>query len=226
MNQRREGSASAYSAGESLILGGLYAITDQKLSKTGQLIEWVEAAILGGAKLIQYRDKGSDPGRRTGEARVLLALCQAHGVPLIINDDMFLAKAIGADGVHLGREDPSPSEARAFLGGGALIGVSCYNSLARAVVAEQAGADYVAFGSFFPSVTKPQAVQANLELLGRARGRLQVAVCAIGGITPENGASLVAAGADLLAVIHGVFGQGDPEAAARRYARLFEEEVL
>ena len=143
------------------------------------------------------------------------------GFVFLVNDDVELAKQTQADGVHLGREDVSLVQARTQLGPQAIIGVSCYNELARAVQAQNEGADYVAFGRFFPSRTKPQAVQADLELLREAKTKLHIPIVAIGGITPENGASLIAAGADALAVIEGVFGQADVRAAAARYARLF-----
>ena len=132
-----------------------------------------------------------------------------------------MAKQAQAAGVHLGREDASLAQARAQLGPQPIIGVSCYNDLARAVKAQAEGADYVAFGSFFPSRTKPQAVRAGLELLCEAKQKLHIPVVAIGGITPENGVHLLAAGADALAVIEGVFGQADVREAAERYARLF-----
>lgn len=181
----------------------------------------VAQALTGGARLIQYRDKGVDALRRRAEATALCALCRAHGVPLLINDDVALAATVGAAGVHLGRDDIPLIEARARLGTRALIGVSCYNSLDRAHQAIAAGADYVAFGRFFPSHSKPDALQADPVLLNQAHATLSVPVVAIGGITPDNGVELLAAGADILAVIDGVFAQPDIEAAARRYARLF-----
>ncbi|MFN2308957.1 MAG: thiamine phosphate synthase [Gammaproteobacteria bacterium] len=200
---------------------GLYAITDTALTPGAQLLPAVAAALRGGARVIQYRDKGLDLPRRAEQAAALVALCAGHGAQLIVNDDVELAAAVGAAGVHLGRDDADPRAARRRLGAAALIGVSCYNQLARAQAAAAAGADYVAFGRFFPSSTKPQAVAATPELLSAARRALDLPLVAIGGITPDNGARLIAAGADLLAVIHGVFGQADIEAAARRLARLF-----
>lgn len=194
---------------------------DAALLGRDRLATAVQQALDGGAVVIQYRDKSSDRARRLEEARALAALCQPHGARFIVNDDVELTKAVDADGVHLGRDDPAIEAARADLGAKALIGVSCYNELARALDAEKRGADYVAFGSFFPSPTKPHAVRATLDLLKEARARLRVPIVAIGGITPENGASLITAGADLLAVIDGVFGQSDIRAAAERYARLF-----
>ncbi|HEX5339317.1 MAG TPA: thiamine phosphate synthase [Gammaproteobacteria bacterium] len=202
-------------------LQGLYALTDASLLHGDSLLPGVEAAIRGGAKLVQYRDKSDDAARREREARALLALCHEHGIPLIINDDVALAARIGADGVHLGRDDPPLEQARVQLGPHALIGVSCYDSLQRATEAAHTGADYVAFGSFFASPSKPDAVLAPQALLEAARRQLSIPVCAIGGITPDNGAALVHAGADMLAVISGVFATTDIEQAARRYAQLF-----
>lgn len=203
------------------MLRGLYAIT----AETSSVVD-VGLAIAGGARLIQYRNKHAGATERQDTARALLALCRAAGVPLVINDDLALALRIGADGVHLGRDDADPREAREQLGPGALIGVSCYDDLARAERAGAAGASYVAFGSFFPSPTKPQAVPAPLGLLREARRRVPLPLVAIGGITPQNGGALVAAGADLLAVIDGVFGQADIRAAAGRYTRLFSMEAI
>ena len=203
-------------------IAGLYAIADSSYLSTEQFVPAVRAALEGGARVIQYLDKKSEPPQRAAIARALNTLCREHNVPLIINDDAVLTASVGAAGVHLGRDDPNIGAARAALGDAALIGVSCYNELARARVARDAGADYVAFGRFFPSRTKPQAVPATLELLRAARAELNIPIVAIGGITPENGASLIAAGADALAVIEGVFNQPDIRAAAERYARLFD----
>src|SRR5512138_2474668 len=195
---------------------GLYAITDSNLIASEQMIQAVASAIQGGAMMIQYRNKGSDESYRQWEAQDLVNLCRPLGVPLIINDDIKLAQVVRAHGVHLGKDDPHISEARAALGPAAIIGVSCYNDIECAVAAEKAGADYVAFGSFFSSSTKPKAVHADITLLCEAKKRLKIPLVAIGGITADNGAQLIAAGADLLAVINGVFGQGDIRAAAER----------
>ncbi|MGB5607441.1 MAG: thiamine phosphate synthase [Gammaproteobacteria bacterium] len=200
---------------------GLYAITDSALIAHDRLVESVAAAIAGGATLVQYREKHLDAEARTRAATALAALCQRHDVPLIINDDVELAAAVGAAGVHLGKDDASISAARARLGPNALIGVSCYNRLQNALDARDAGASYVAFGRFYKSRSKPAAVQADLALLQQAHMQLDVPIVAIGGITPEHGRTLIDAGASLLAVIHGVFGQPDIQAAARAYARLF-----
>ena len=201
-------------------LRGLYAITDGRLLPS--LLPGVEAALRGGARLVQYREKSADPARRTAEARALVDLCRSHGVPLIVNDDVELAASLGADGVHLGKDDGDIGPARVRLGPRAIIGVSCYDSLERAVQAAHAGADYVAFGSFFASASKPDAVRAPLGLLTAARARLGIPLCAIGGITPDNGGGLLQAGADMLAVIHGLFGTADIRAAAEGYSRLFK----
>lgn len=199
---------------------GLYAITD---GPRADLLAAVAQALAGGVRLLQYRDKSADAERRHAEAIALLQLCRGHGVPLIINDDIALARAVGADGVHLGREDDDPASARAALGEHAIIGVSCYDSLQRAQAAARAGASYVAFGAFFPSPTKPLAPRAPLELL-RQSAALGVPRVAIGGITPDNGASLVEAGADYLAVISAVFAAADVRAAARRFADLYPSD--
>lgn len=204
-------------------LHGLYVLTDAALLPDERLLAGVEAAIRGGARLVQYRDKSSDGARREQEARALLALCHAHDVQLIINDDVILAQTVGADGVHLGRDDSALDQARMQLGPRAVIGVSCYDSLQRATDAVRAGADYVAFGSFFASPSKPGAARASLELLQTARQQLTVPVCAIGGITPDNAAILLQSGADMLAVISGVFAAPDIEQASRHYAGLFRQ---
>ncbi len=201
---------------------GLYAITDSTLLSPERMVEAVALAIQGGAVMIQYRDKGDDPMRRQWEASDLSNMCRPLGVPLIINDDVELAAQVMAKGVHLGKEDADIASARARLGPSAIIGVSCYNDLDCAIAAEKAGADYVAFGSFYPSRVKPGAVKADIELLRQAKQQLSIPVVAIGGITADNGAQLVEAGADMLAVITDVFGQADILGAAERIAKLFE----
>ncbi|MBT2969835.1 MAG: thiamine phosphate synthase [Candidatus Thiodiazotropha sp. (ex Ctena orbiculata)] len=205
-------------------LRGLYAITDSRLSPGDRLLQHVEAALQGGAALIQYRDKTASTVRRLADATALRRLCRDHDALLIINDDVDLAKRIDADGVHLGGEDSSLASARKRLGKDAVIGISCYNRLELAQAAAARGADYIAFGRFFPSRTKPDAVQAHAALLTTAKAELELPLVAIGGITPENGAPLISAGADMLAVIHGVFGEADIQAACRRFTRLFEQE--
>lgn len=206
-----------------MTLRGLYAITPGDTTTALGLVEQVSQALDGGARVIQYRDKSGDPIKRLAEADALNRLCRARGAPLLVNDDVALAARVGAAGVHLGRDDAAVEEARRQLGDGAVIGVSCYDDFTLAQAAVAAGASYVAFGSFFPSPTKPEAVPAGVGLLTRACRELPVPAVAIGGITPENGASLIAAGADMLAVISGAFGQPDIRAAAARFAALFDD---
>lgn len=206
-------------------LSGLYVVTPEHPGPWAQAKRpiggLVADAIRGGARVVQYRVKEADWRQRRAEAEELAAICRTAGVPFIINDDVDLAVAVGADGVHLGRGDADPKTVRERLGARALIGVSCYDQLERATAAEQAGASYVAFGSFFPSPTKPEAVRPALELLTRARRTLGLPLVAIGGITPQNAAALIAAGADMVAVITGVFATPDVAAAAQAYNRLF-----
>ncbi|TBR36355.1 MULTISPECIES: thiamine phosphate synthase [Dyella] len=196
---------------------GLYAITD---GPRDDLVNVVAEAIQGGARLVQYRDKTPDQARRVLEAGALHELCREHGVPLIINDDVALALTIQAEGVHLGEDDDAITDAREALGPDAIIGVSCYDSLERARDLVAAGADYIAFGAFFPSPTKPQARRAALDLL-RQSAALRVPRVAIGGITHENGGLLVDAGADYLAAISAVFRADDVRAAAQSFTDLF-----
>ncbi len=204
-------------------LSGLYAITSSEMAQATDLTQQVEQALKGGARIVQYRDKTTDQGRRLAETRKLLELCRRHSACFIINDDVELAAAVGADGVHLGRDDLDITSARARLGPAAIIGVSCYNQLDLAIAAQDAGVDYVAFGRFFPSTTKPQAVQAEIDLLSEAKQALQIPIVAIGGITPENSAALIEAGADMLAVVQGLFGQQDIRAAAEQFHQQFAQ---
>jgi thiamine-phosphate pyrophosphorylase len=200
---------------------GLYLITPLA-DDTGELVQRVATVLACRPALLQYRSKLTDPGQRLEQAQALLSLCRAHGVPLLVNDDVGLALRVGADGVHLGRDDGDLREARARLGATAILGASCYDQPGLARAAAAAGADYVAFGAFFPSPTKPHAPRATPSLLGgsEAPGLPRVA---IGGIRPENAPALVAAGADLIAVISGVFDAPDPLAAARDYQSAFQE---
>jgi thiamine-phosphate pyrophosphorylase len=204
---------------------GLYAITQTQNNQTKHksvdvLFEEVVAVIRGGAVVIQYRDK--NPTDAPFIARELVKICHQHDVPLIINDDVGLAILSKADGVHLGKDDGEIIEARKRLGNAAIIGVSCYNSIERALAAQAFGATYVAFGRFFPSASKPLAVPADMATLRKAKKGLHLPIVAIGGILPENGGQLLAAGADLLAVIGGVFNHA-PEQSASAYQRLFNE---
>lgn len=201
-------------------LSGLYAIT----TPSENLPQQVEAAIAGGARVIQYRDKSSDQRLRFEQAQQLSLLCRATKIPLIINDDVDLAGRVSASGVHLGRDDTALRHARRDLGDEAVIGISCYNDFDLALQAQRKGADYIAFGSFFSSPTKPLAVQADNALLQRAKQELNIPVVAIGGITTDNGKLLIDAGADMLAVISALFAQADVEQASRSFAELFSKE--
>lgn len=205
---------------------GLYAITDADLQPPEVLSARVAAALSGGARMIQYRDKSADGARRREQAAAIVELCRRCDALSIINDDPLLAGEVGADGVHLGRDDAAIADVRRSLGAGSLIGVSCYNRLDLARDAQAAGADYVAFGSVFPSPTKPDAVRAAPELLRQARRELNVPIVAIGGITAENAATVIAAGADAVAVITDVFAAPDVTAAAARIAALFPADTV
>lgn len=199
-------------------INGLYAITPDCHSSHDfpALLEAVKAALAGGARVLQYRDK-QQPNPDLVPA--LLQVCRATGTTLIINDDVQLATL--ADGVHLGRDDMDIAEAREVLGPDKVIGVSCYNDLDRAIQAESAGADYVAFGSMFASPTKPHAPRASLDLIRDAKKHLRIPIVAIGGITLQNAASLVEAGVDAIAVINAVFSASDITQTARNFSDLF-----
>ena len=199
---------------------GLYAITPD-WPETARLLAAATGVLDGGCRLLQYRNKSAAAGLRLEQALALRDLTRSRGARLIVNDDLELALRVGADGAHLGQGDGDLAAARARLGAGMLLGASCYRSLEAARRARDAGADYVAFGSFFPSPSKPHAVRAEPALLAEAGRELELPVVAIGGITPENGAILVDAGADLLAVISALFEAADPRAAARAFGRLF-----
>jgi thiamine-phosphate pyrophosphorylase len=203
---------------------GLYAVTPE-CPDTASLLRAVGAALAGGAQLVQYRSKLSDPELRLEQAVVLRTLCRRHGVSLIVNDSLELALGSGADGVHLGRDDAPAGTARHVLGRAKIVGVSCYDRLDLAREAEAAGADYVAFGSFFPSRIKPHAPCPPVDLIARARRALRLPIAAIGGIAHENAEPLIAAGVDMIAVINGLFGAPDVERAARDLAGLFEKEA-
>ncbi|BBI98416.1 thiamine-phosphate synthase [Ferrigenium kumadai] len=200
-------------------ISGLYAITPDERD-TAELLRKVRQVLLGGAQVVQYRNKLADAQLRFEQAGALRVLTREFGVPLIVNDDAGLAKQVDADGVHLGGTDGSVAAARALLGAAKVIGVSCYNRAPLAFEAVRQGADYVAFGAFFPSGVKPDAVKATPELLQQARRELNVPIVAIGGITVQNGAELLEAGADALAVISAVFAAADIQDAARQFAEL------
>lgn len=202
---------------------GLYAITPDEID-TARLQCLVEAALQGGASVIQYRNKTASRQLRFNQAAGVLAICRSHGVPLIINDHLDLCLEIDADGLHVGSEDCSAEElasVRAKLGAGKILGVSCYNRFEQAEQAAAQGANYVAFGSCFASGTKPAAVNAPLELFGRARDSLPIPAVAIGGITLDKAPQVIEAGADAIAVIGALFSASDITDTARQFSQLF-----
>ncbi|MDR9480464.1 MAG: thiamine phosphate synthase [Spiribacter sp.] len=194
---------------------GLYAITDARWPRPVALEPAVAAALRGGARIIQYRDKSTDRERRLAEASALASLCAQAGALFIVNDDAALAQAVGADGVHVGEHDAAVSDARAQLGEAAIVGVSCYGDLDRAQRAAAAGASYLAFGSVYPSPTKPQAPTVPLAIFAEARALTDLPLVAIGGINADNIASVRAAGADAIALVDAVFGAQDIEQACK-----------
>jgi thiamine-phosphate pyrophosphorylase len=206
-------------------LRGLYAITDSQLLADGRLLPYVEAALKGGARLLQYRDKSSNEARRLREAEALAELCLRHGAQLIINDDLELAARLGV-GLHLGQEDGSLSAARALLGGNTIIGATCHARLELAEQARRDGASYIAFGRFFNSQTKPGAPAASPELLEQARARFRLPIVAIGGVTLDTAPGLIARGASMVAVIHALFAAenaAEVERRARSFSQLFAD---
>jgi thiamine-phosphate pyrophosphorylase len=205
-------------------VSGLYAVTPE-LADTAALTGKVDAALRGGARVIQYRSKSIEDSLRRSQAREIARLCRSSNAVFIVNDSLELAREVDADGVHLGKDDGDVVAARAVLGSGKLIGVSCYNELSRARAAQLQGADYVAFGSFFPSATKPLALRAGTEILQIAALEIALPIVAIGGINEDNATVLIAAGADALAVVSALFDAPDIEAQARRFARLFQIPV-
>lgn len=204
-----------------MALRGVYLITPDH-ADTERLVELSSRAISAGVALLQYRNKAADRRLRSSQAEALKGVCARWSVPLIINDDIELAEAIGAAGLHLGGDDGSLASARERMGPDSLLGASCYSSLARAREAKAQGANYIAFGTFAPSPTKPAAARAEPSLLGQAAG-LGLPRVAIGGITPALAPALVAAGADLLAVISHVFEAADPAAAVSELRAAFPE---
>ena len=205
-------------------LRGLYAITDNTLLADGRLLPWCEAALKGGVRILQYRDKANTPEQRLAEATALRDLCQQYDARLLINDDMHLAAKLGVD-VHLGQGDGSLREARELLGPDAIVGATCLTDVEYAKYAEGEGASYVAFGRFFNSKTKPGVPAADTDLLERARAAQSLPIVAIGGITLDRAASLIAHGASLIAVVNDLFAHDTPEAVearARAFTQVFD----
>lgn len=203
-------------------LRGLYAITPE-YADGARLLAELEAALAGGCRIVQYRDKTSTMTERVIRAHALRDLTRRYGAKLLINDDIALCFLVRADGVHLGKDDGNLMAARAILGSSRILGASCYANFAMAETADAAGVDYVAFGAVYPSPTKPEAALAPKDLFFDAKIRLTAASCAIGGITLDNAPPLIAAGADLLAVITDLFSAPDISARAAAYQRLFQE---
>ncbi len=203
-------------------ISGIYAITPD-LTDTTNLVMLTQQALTGGVQLVQYRNKTADNILKLEQATLLSYLCQKFNTPLIINDDLDLAIKVDADGVHLGTEDITVTEARRRLGPGKIIGASCYNQLRYAIEAESHGADYAAFGAFFFSITKPGAVSASISLLCKAKQHLQIPVVAIGGIDSENVAELIYKGADAVAVSRSLFNSANIQFEAKRLSCIFKQ---
>jgi thiamine-phosphate pyrophosphorylase len=204
-------------------LQGLYAITDDKLIPEKLFAKAIEQALRGGARIIQYRDKTTDHRKRQRQATELCELCRKYQAVSIINDDIELARTVEADGIHLGKDDLSLNEARERLGDGAVIGISCYNDIERAISARQQGADYVAFGAMFSSSTKPEAVVAGPDIITEAKQHIDIPICTIGGIDIGNAPQLIAHGADMIAVISTLFAADNIEKTARTLAGCFTD---
>lgn len=202
------------------VVRGLYAITPDE-NDTDRLLARLGLALAGGARVVQYRNKTAAMAQKHEQATAILSLCRKHGVPLIVNDELELACAVDADGLHLGGTDGDLAAARARLGPGKLLGASCYDDIALAHAAKAQGADHVAFGSVFASGTKPGTRRAALDLFKQARAQIGLPLVAIGGLTPENAGPVIAAGADAIAVISALFDASDIGAQARVFTRLF-----
>lgn len=199
---------------------GVYLITPDE-PDTARLLARTAPLLAAGATWLQYRNKTASDALRREQATALQALCAAHGVPLIVNDDPALAQAIGAAGVHLGGTDGDIGAARTLLGPDAIIGASCYDQLANAERAVAEGASYIAFGAFFPTTTKVTSSRAHVDLL-RQSAALGVPRVAIGGLSPDNVGPIIDAGADLLAVVSGIYAAQDPVATQRAYLARFD----
>ncbi|MEA1989272.1 MAG: thiamine phosphate synthase [Pseudomonadota bacterium] len=200
---------------------GLYVITDTNLMTEENIGAKVEQALQGGTKIVQYRDKVNSEQTKLRLATQLQQICKSYQAWFIVNDDIHLAQKVNADGVHIGKDDDDIHKARELLGDNAIIGVSCYNDLNRALQMQDLGADYVAFGRYFNSKTKPNAPQAELTTLHQAKQSLHIPLVAIGGITADNVKTLIDSGADSVAVIQGVFAAKDIQAESKKIQQLF-----
>ncbi len=205
------------------MIRGLYAVTPDE-ADTDLLLAKVEAALQGGISMLQYRNKLADPKLQTQQARAILPLCRQYQVPFIINDSVKLCLTLDADGVHIGAEDGNLTEIRTRIGKYKILGASCYDRFDLALAAQQAGADYVAFGACFASSTKPNAPVANLSLFDQARTQLTIPAVAIGGITLTNAPQVIAAGADSLAVINAIFNATDVKSSTEQFTQLFRAQ--
>lgn len=203
------------------IIKGLYAVTPDE-QDTDVLLAKVEAALLGGINILQYRNKQANHKLLTQQAQAILPLCRQYNVPLIINDSVKLCLALDADGVHIGAEDGNLSEVRTRLGPNKILGASCYNRFELALVAQQSGADYVAFGACFASKTKPNAPIASLDLFKLAQAQLHIPAVAIGGIILSNALQAIDAGASAIAVINAIFNNSDVKLSTQQFAQLFD----
>lgn len=200
---------------------GVYAITACELLDFAQVLGRTSAILKAGVSVLQYRDKRCSAQERLVRAQVLLDLCRSTGTPFVVNDDPALAAAVGADGVHLGADDPPLAAARQRLGPAAIIGVSCYDDVERAIRSARSGADYVTLGAFFPTKTKVPRTFATLDMLRAAKRQITRPVVAIGGITPENSEALIASGADMLAVVSSIYGAEEPARQIARFQMMF-----
>ena len=205
------------------MIRGLYAVTPDE-ADTDLLLAKVEAALQGGISMLQYRNKLADHKLQTQQARAILPLCRQYQVPFIINDSVKLCLTLDADGVHIGVEDGNLTEIRTRIGKYKILGASCYDRFDLALAAQQAGADYVAFGACFASSTKPNAPVANLSLFDQARTQLTIPAVAIGGITLTNAPQVIAAGADSLAVINAIFNATDVKSSTEQFTQLFRAQ--
>ena len=204
-------------------MNGLYLVTPD-WDDTGRLLAAAGAALEGGVAMLQYRHKGAPEALRREQAGALLALCRRHAVPLIINDHVDLCMELDADGVHVGGTDVSVQEARRLAGPGKVVGASCYGDLQRAREAQAAGASYLAFGGFYPSLVKRYTFRTEFDVVREARAQFDLPLVVIGGMTPENAVPLVERGAHMVAAISAVFGAPDPKAAAVRFGTLFSRQ--
>jgi thiamine-phosphate pyrophosphorylase len=202
------------------MIRGLYALTPD-IADTDLLLKKVEAALQGGINMLQYRNKTANHKLQTQQARAILPMCRQYNVPLIINDSVKLCLTLDADGVHLGADDGNLAEVRNRIGKGKILGASCYNRFDLALLAQQQGASYVAFGACFASQTKPNAPVAGLDLFTRAKTELKIPTVAIGGITLANAPQVLQAGANSLAVINAIFNADDVKSACTEFSMLF-----